>query len=429
VTAGFVHRLVRNGALRPVAAAVVVAALSLSGCGKKGPPLAPIVRVPAPVADLAARRLGDSVHIGFTVPAANRDGSKPAEIDRVELYGYTALQAGDVRDLRDMTLVAAIPVASQAEAGAADVTAVGKQQGSTVTLSEVLSPGAFVAAVVEGNRRPEIVEGPVPPGLPLLWPPQVSPLRRFYVAQSVGNRRSRVSLSAAVAVLLTEAPPAPPPPTVTYTADRFAVAWEAGDGTTPDVEEAPAEPLLKGRPIFIRAASHAYNVYDVPRAADGTPRPAGAPLPAPLSAKPLSAPPYIDRRLEFGVERCYAVSAVRLFEEGPVEGPASEAACVIPLDVFPPAAPASLAAVGGEGAISLIWEPNTEPDLAGYLVLRAEAPDETLQALTTTPIRQTTYRDTAIRPGVRYVYAVVAVDTASPANVSAESNRVEESAR
>ena len=43
--------------------------------------------------------------------------------------------------------------------------------------------------------------------------------------------------------------------------------------------------------------------------------------------------------------------------------------------------------------------------------------------------RQTTYRDTTVRPGVRYVYVVVAVDTADPQNVSGQSNRAEETAR
>jgi fibronectin type 3 domain-containing protein len=45
------------------------------------------------------------------------------------------------------------------------------------------------------------------------------------------------------------------------------------------------------------------------------------------------------------------------------------------------------------------------------------------------PIRETTYRDTTVQPGVRYVYAIVAVDTATPRNQSPESTRVEEGAR
>ncbi|MCC7241646.1 MAG: hypothetical protein IT180_06950, partial [Acidobacteria bacterium] len=45
------------------------------------------------------------------------------------------------------------------------------------------------------------------------------------------------------------------------------------------------------------------------------------------------------------------------------------------------------------------------------------------------PIRETTYRDLSVTPGVRYTYAVVAVDNASPQNVSGQSNRVEETSR
>ena len=79
-----------------------------------------------------------------------------------------------------------------------------------------------------------------------------------------------------------------------------------------------------------------------------------------------------------------------------------------------------------EGAISLIWEPNTESDLRGYIVLRASAPGETLQPITSAPIAQTTLKD-AVVAGVRYVYAVRAVDEAG--NLSEPSERVEEAAR
>ena len=43
-------------------------------------------------------------------------------------------------------------------------------------------------------------------------------------------------------------------------------------------------------------------------------------------------------------------------------------------------------------------------------------------------MRETTYRDETVRPGERYVYAVVAVDSA-PATSVAQSNRAEETAR
>ena len=63
------------------------------------------------------------------------------------------------------------------------------------------------------------------------------------------------------------------------------------------------------------------------------------------------------------------------------------------------------------------------------MVLRGEAPGDTLQPLTPAPLRETTYRDTTVRPGVRYVYAIVAVDKATPPNTSPPSARVEGTAR
>jgi hypothetical protein len=100
------------------------------------------------------------------------------------------------------------------------------------------------------------------------------------------------------------------------------------------------------------------------------------------------------------------------------------------VDTFSPAPPQGLATVASEGVISLIWEPNTEPDLAGYLVLRGETADATLQPLTLIPITESAYRDTAVTPGARYVYAVVAVDNRFPVpNMSAASTPIEETAR
>jgi hypothetical protein len=91
--------------------------------------------------------------------------------------------------------------------------------------------------------------------------------------------------------------------------------------------------------------------------------------------------------------------------------------------MFPPKPPTGLQAIASEGAISLIWEPNTEKDLAGYIVLRAVAPSGTMAPVTPKPIQATTLRD-PVQPGVRYVYAVQALDKAG--NTSAPSSRSEE---
>jgi hypothetical protein len=153
-----------------------------------------------------------------------------------------------------------------------------------------------------------------------------------------------------------------------------------------------------------------------------------AALPVPVNPSPLSTMAATDD-IEFGRHRCYTVRAVRGAAPRAVSEPSSPV-CITAIDVFAPVAPASLAAVPSEGGISLIWEPNSEIDLGGYLVLRGEPGDATLRQLTHTPVVEARYRDTDVRPGTRYVYAVVALDTQLPLpNASDVSERVEETAR
>ena len=82
--------------------------------------------------------------------------------------------------------------------------------------------------------------------------------------------------------------------------------------------------------------------------------------------------------------------------------------------------------VCAEGVVSLIWEPNTESDLAGYVVLRGVAPGDSLQPITPSPIAATVYED-KVAPGTTYVYAVRAADRSG--NLGPLSAKVEDAAR
>jgi hypothetical protein len=153
--------------------------------------------------------------------------------------------------------------------------------------------------------------------------------------------------------------------------------------------------------------------------------------PSPINPAPLAALSYTDSSdVQLGRQRCYTVRAVRGVAPNFIVGAPSERTCVTPEDRFPPEAPTNLSAIAAEGVISLLWEPNGEADLGGYVVLRGRAGDATLQPLTDAPVKDTRYADRDVVPGVRYVYAIQAVDTHTPvANASVESNRVEETAR
>ncbi len=100
------HR--RGAVLRGAVAALVC--VSAAACGKKGPPLAPLLRVPAAVAEFSARRLGQTVYLQFVIPARNQDNSTPADVTRVDVYGYTGKPASDDDIVKYGTLVASVAV-------------------------------------------------------------------------------------------------------------------------------------------------------------------------------------------------------------------------------------------------------------------------------------------------------------------------------
>jgi hypothetical protein len=137
-------------------------------------------------------------------------------------------------------------------------------------------------------------------------------------------------------------------------------------------------------------------------------------------------PRFVDPRVEWDAERCYRLRAVEVVEGFGVESEASPTACVTMKDTFPPLAPSGLEAGSSDGAIRLVWDPNKEPDLAGYLVSRASPADLKMVPLTRSPIQETAFTDT-VPSGSRYVYVVQAVDKSG--NVSQPSERKEETAR
>ena len=145
-----------------------------------------------------------------------------------------------------------------------------------------------------------------------------------------------------------------------------------------------------------------------------------------LTKAPIAETRFEDARITWNEKRCYVVRTAATLGATSIESDAPPATCTTLTDTFPPAAPKSLKSVSSEGAINLIWEPNTEKDLAGYIVLRAIAPGGTLEPITPAPIQEQSFKD-AVQAGVRFVYAVKAVDKAG--NVSPASDRVEEAAR
>lgn len=413
-------------------------ALSVVACGKKGNPLPPLQRIPAAPADFSVVRLHDQIYVRFIVPSTNVDGVSPGDVARVELYGLTVegpptlfggIEQDELRELA--TLVASEPVRAPVPPppvvdGARQIPMPprppGVDQGMEVVVREALTPEISSPRSLPMQAEPiEQSSANVPRGLAA--PPAGASLQRYYFAVSVSSRGRYGPPTALVPAPLAPTVGAPSNLEIDVTERSMTIKWtppaDARGQAAPELPD-----VLPSRPLAAAPAATTYDVYEVSRS---TPPDGPSVLPAPLTAEPIAATEFTQQDVTFGTERCFYVRAVEVVDGVHVRGPASPVACASFADVFPPAAPGDLVAVAVPGAVNLLWEPSPASDVVGYLVLRAEAGSATLTPLMTTPVTAPSYRDASATTGVRYVYAVVAVDGAG--NRSTESNRVEETAQ
>jgi hypothetical protein len=99
----------------------------------------------------------------------------------------------------------------------------------------------------------------------------------------------------------------------------------------------------------------------------------------------------------------------------------SEEFPITPVDTFAPVVPSGLTPSAAPNSIELVWDRNTEPDLAGYRIYRAVAAGafEKLADVSQIP----SYSDRNVEHGKTYRYAISAVDQAG--NESARTPVVE----
>jgi fibronectin type 3 domain-containing protein len=220
--------------------------------------------------------------------------------------------------------------------------------------------------------------------------------RFLYGIQVVDERGQRSPLSTLLEISLV---PPPRPPTALAAAiaeGEVRLSWESGES---------------GK------SGELYNVYRRTAAQEE--------LPLQLNPAPLSDRTFVDTTFRYGESYRYSVRALPAPPPPLHESAPSEEVEVRPLDVYAPKAPTGLAAAVEGQAVKLYWFPNSEADLRGYRIFRREARTE-FQQLAEVDAAETSYADASAAHGVRYYYAVTAVDGATPPNESARSEEVSE---
>lgn len=385
-------------------------------CGKRGPPLPPLHPAPDRVTDLTVVRREQDVVVRFSTPIRNVDGSEPLRFDRVEIYALT-VAAGLARPALEQIVVAknrlaelgktsppAPPVGDAVADAPVAVALTFTEKVATVIAPDVPATPApeLPAAIPTAGAAPVPVAGApgaaAAPAVPVAPPaPATLPVAtRFYVVVPYANRTRAGGMSEVLAVPLGPVPLAPHDAKITFDEQTLTLTWVTG------------------------AAGQGFHVYDANAASLEAAKP--------LTAAALTTAEF-TRPVGFGTRVCFMVRGVRATGPVSLESAPSTAVCETPADIFPPPAPSGLTAFAGAGAITLTWDGVAAADLAGYIILRGEGSGERLQPLTPAPMSGTSFADTTTRAGVRYVYAVVAVDRATPTNRSKESNRVEETGR
>lgn len=154
----------------------IVVLAAVSACGRKGNPLPPLRPVPGHVTDLVAKRNEDRVTLTFTIPKANRDGTTPSAVERIELY------------VLDTAASAPAPTPAQVIGG-----------DQLLTSIDVRPADAMRAPGDPPDKRPgpgeaatwvDVLKGPV--GVP------DAPTRHYVVVGVTGKRRGDPSLVTSV---------------------------------------------------------------------------------------------------------------------------------------------------------------------------------------------------------------------------------------
>jgi hypothetical protein len=138
----------------------------------------------------------------------------------------------------------------------------------------------------------------------------------------------------------------------------------------------------------------------------------------------LDSHEWTDTSTEFGKPYFYEVQSLvdvgdRKFAESDLSAPQD----LTTVDSFPPAVPTGLRADAAPASIELVWDRNTEPDLAGYRIYRStgDGPFEKLAESNEIP----SYSDRALEHGKTYRYAITSFDRSTPPNESGRSAAVE----
>lgn len=345
-------------------ASVALTALTLAACGRKALPVAPEVRAPQAVADLAGAVREAAIELSWTPPARRVDQTRLRDLAVTRIFRLEDGGSGEPK-----------------AAMLADGRIAGYTEIATIRAAEP-------APAVAQDGRLVFTDGR---GLAYA--------RRYTYVVVAGDSLGRVG-PPSHRVSVTYVPAAEPP---------VNLAAEPGEREARLRWEAPTR-LIDGSAL---TGALAYEVLRAPSIDTAL---------QPVTRAPIAERALTDRELENDRTYYYAVRAVRVASGTTAFGAPSPRVAVTPRDMTPPSAPANLVGIPSEGTVRLSWSASPESDVAGYILYRAEE-GGALTRIGSTRTPTTTFVDRGVARGT-YRYVVTAEDSGATPNESARSNEV-----
>jgi hypothetical protein len=128
-----------------------------------------------------------------------------------------------------------------------------------------------------------------------------------------------------------------------------------------------------------------------------------------LNSTPLAGDSFKDETMELGKTYFYRVRTVVPPSAGGIESMDSDRVEVTNKDTYPPSPPSEVAAISNGETMSLVWSPNTEPDLAGYVVYRS-GPEKKFEKISDALVTTASFIDSSVVKSQTYFYRIKAVD-------------------
>ena len=348
---------------RALALAAVALGLAIGACGRKGPPVAPELRVPIAVADLEGVLRDGLVELAWSAPRRRVDNSRIVEPAMTRLYRTEDSGQGEPRPamLVDDRIAGYKEIASF---NVGDPTAPTAERGRFTYVDRNLTLGRRYTYVV--------------------------------TATDIQGRTSAPSRRLTLAIIAV--PEAPQNVQAVSGEQEVKLSWQ------------PPARLTDGGPVETPL------IYEVLRAttADG-------PLGVVARTEP-GVTTLIDSRLENDRAYYYAIRSVRQEGAAMAQGLTSARVSATPTDVTPPRPATALVAIASERAVRLSWTPSPDPDVIAYVIYRTTR-DGSFERVGSVRAPATTFTDRDVAAGA-YRYAVTAQDSSARANESLRSNEV-----